>query len=295
MSDNKMWFGPRGHEMWVKCPAVNSENQLVGWSDELEYLNGGAAVIGSKSARRKVNFSWSLTTRKNIREVTDVALGMRGQGLVYWGDPFTMDVNVMPQYWSAPYLMAHDAPLLGGILNRPTLTPTPANLLGYPPESAFIVASNREALTNAFDMYVPIPPGYTAHFGAHGTGSAIFAVAPATGESGHDTPVFPAILGVTDETLFNTSIDSTVASGMVIYVDNQMGASATIAGIMVQVLPTGQVPEVGGFISGQGHAGCRFTELPAISNYSAALDLVGAVVNLTEVGPWEQVPIVLTP
>lgn len=294
MSDNKMWFGPRGHEMWVKCPAVNSENELVGWEEELQYLNGGAALISSKTAHRKVNFSWSLASRKTIREVTDVALGMRGQGLIYWGDPFTMDVNVMPQYWSAPYLMAHDAPLLGGMLQRPVLAPTPANLLGYPPESAVIIAGDLSGITNAFEMYVPIPPGYTAHFGAHGTGQPIFGVAAATGESAYGALTYPAILPVTSETRFNATVDSTAGTGMVIVVDNTSGVSATIAGIMVQVLPTGQVPETGGFISGQGHAGCRMG-MPNVSHYSAALDLVGAVINLTEVGPWEQVPIVLTP
>lgn len=63
--------------------------------------------------------------------------------------------------------------------------------------------------------------------------------------------------------------------------------SATIAGIMVQVLPDGQTPEQNGpFISGQGLSGAAWEELPSISAYSVGLDLVGMSAVFTEVEQW---------
>jgi hypothetical protein len=55
---------------------------------------------------------------------------------------------------------------------------------------------------------------------------------------------------------------------------------------MVQVLETGVTPETGGFISGQGNSGLQFTAQPAYTPYSAALDKVGVVVELTEYYGW---------
>lgn len=65
--------------------------------------------------------------------------------------------------------------------------------------------------------------------------------------------------------------------------------SITLAGMMVQVLPTGTVPREGGFISGQGNAGCEFEDIPTDTPYNAILGSdgrVGMSAKLIETGPW---------
>lgn len=62
--------------------------------------------------------------------------------------------------------------------------------------------------------------------------------------------------------------------------------TTTLAGIMVQVLPNGITPEAGGFISGQGHAGCNWDNGPSKEAYSAAMDYVGMSASFIETEPW---------
>lgn len=62
--------------------------------------------------------------------------------------------------------------------------------------------------------------------------------------------------------------------------------SVTLAGVMVQVLPTGTSPTPGGFISGQGHSGMSYDGYPEKSAYSAALDLVGLTASFIETEQW---------
>lgn len=76
------------------------------------------------------------------------------------------------------------------------------------------------------------------------------------------------------------------ASASVEYVD-QSSSTITLSGVMVQVLPTGITPETGGYISGQGHSGCEWTQLPTRDMYSAALDLVGVSASLVETEQWK--------
>ena len=55
---------------------------------------------------------------------------------------------------------------------------------------------------------------------------------------------------------------------------------------MVQILRTGRTPQPGGFISGQGNAGCEFDADPTQTPYNAVLDRVGMSAKLIETGPW---------
>lgn len=69
-------------------------------------------------------------------------------------------------------------------------------------------------------------------------------------------------------------------------VSRAIGGVITLSGIIVQCLPIGETPELGGFISGQGHSGCQFAGKPTQSAYSAALDKVGVSAKLVETGAW---------
>ena len=136
-------------------------------------------------------------------------------------------------------------------------------------------------------LYIPIPAGYTAWIGAHGsaTGTAAVKVTPTVGPATLGTPVNLTLLDVTSDTRVNESFDGDSYSGVLIELAGV--GNLTLAGLIMQVIPTGVDAAIGGFISGQGNSGCHFAEQPKLQNYSSAMDLVGMTARLVEVGAWE--------
>lgn len=61
----------------------------------------------------------------------------------------------------------------------------------------------------------------------------------------------------------------------------------TLSGVMVQVLPTGETPENGPYISGQGAGGLEFEGRVQAVPYSLAHDSVGLAVKLVETEEWK--------
>lgn len=284
MDDSRMWFGNRNYMRWVPCPQVGADYGLSGSQQQADYLSGGSFVRNSMNKAKTFALTWSLTSRDDIRGVTDFAEGVYGPGPIYWSDPFNMDKNVLAQAMATPSLGGYDAPTLTGG-ERPQLVPTSFNTLGYPTESASYVTNI--ATDTPLRHYVPIPPGYTAWVGVHGsagTGGAIY-VLPTKGTAAAGSPTAATMLSVTNTTRVNLSVDSSSSvDGIEIYLGGT--GSVTLSGIIVQVLRTGRTPEVGGFISGQGHSGCDWSTLPARDAYSAALDLVSVSAGFTETEQW---------
>lgn len=64
----------------------------------------------------------------------------------------------------------------------------------------------------------------------------------------------------------------------------------TLAGLIGQILPTGQTVEPGDFIPGRGNTGVRISGNPSVTGYSAALTnaSVGMTAEFVETGAWEQ-------
>jgi len=284
MSDKKMYFGNRAYMQWIPCPEAGADYTSEGSSQSAKFLNGGAFHRQTLSAAKRFQLSWSLTTRDNIRTITDYAEGVYGGTAMYWCDPFTMDRNMLAQSFATPSLGGYDGAILTGTDVRPQLVPTSANSLGYPTQSAvYTVATSNPARRH----WIPIPPGYKALVGAHGTagsgGQVRVITTKGLATSGAATPL--TLLPVTSSTRFNTTINaSPTVDGFEIY----LGGSGTItlSGIMVQVVPIGTTASTGGFISGQGHSGCSFEGMPAKNAYSAALDLVGLTATFIETEQW---------
>jgi hypothetical protein len=276
-----MWFGTMGNMAWVPCPSVESSFLRKKWSSSTEYLNGGAFVRNSVTDHRTYRLVWGIDTRENIRKVTDFASGIYGNDLIYFCDPFAMDTNVLPASWAFPALGAQDGPILDGTYTRPTLTPTSANGNGYPTQSAAYTISG----TPTSKLWIPIPPGYTLHVGAHGSASGgLVRMTPTTGVGVEGTTVSLTLLSESTTTRTNYSLSSAVANGAYIRLGGT--GSLILSGIIAQLLPTGDAATLGGYISGQGHSGCRFDGSPEEDFYSAALDQVALSANLIEVGAW---------
>lgn len=280
-----MWFGTRAFMQEVTDPQMDPDYEAVGWSESTQYLNGGLGVSASTVAHQEYFLSWGLLSRAEVRKIADYADGVYGSGLIYWLDPVAADANVLPQSWATPSLAGYDAVPLAGD-TRPTLSANPVLSQGYPAELATYTVAEADTLRSVF---VPIPPGHSAWVGVHGSVSAqdFVKVTPFTGSTA-GTVVHPTILSTATTTRVNTEIAGG-ATGLELSLDNTTGGTFTLAGIIVQVLREGVTPSTGGFISGQGHSGCRFLGRPIRVPYAVAdgMDLIALSAKLGEVGEWE--------
>lgn len=281
---SKFWFGNRNRMVAVPPFVVGADVGRVGYHSGFNFANGGAHIRRSLSGARTYSLDWTPThTREALRPITDFAEGVYGPGPFYWHDPFFSDQNALAQSWATPSLGGYDGVILNGGVRRPELVPTSANSLGYPTETA--VYTMTSSMGEGLKHWVPIPPGYTGWVGVHGSYSGVgVRVKPTTGPGTYGSTVTPAALSVTSTKRVNTSFPSSSCNGIELTLSGN--GSCALSGIIVQVLPTGVTPATGGFISGQGHSGCEFDGFPVIEAYSAAFDMVGTSVAMTEVGQW---------
>lgn len=280
MTNKRMYFGTRERMTWIAMPAINADLSKARWSSEGVFLNGGAFVQRSQAAHMKYVFSWNLAPHEDIYEIADYDDGVYGKDLLYFLDPFASRVNVLPQFWAAPRLQAEGAPSL--VKNTdPTLVSTAANNFSYPTKSAVFELTSGDEFRS---LWIPIPPGYTFHFGVHGsaTGTAAVTIQP-DGDPVSDVTPLP----VTTATLTNTTVEG--PGGVTISAGGE--GFLTLAGLVGKVLPTGTAAPTGRFFGGRGHSGCRFSgDGLSITGYSSpsALDKMGASGTLVETGAWEQ-------
>ena len=275
------YMGTRNRMLEVRAPSVNMPSSKQGYFNKVDFLNGGTSVRRSTAAHKNYTMTWNSMDRDEARKILDLADGVYGTGPFYVHDPMSADRNVLPQWWATPSQGLTD----GLALNdgtRGTPVATPANSLNFPSNS--IVYTVLSGQTRR--VWVPIPDGYTAWVGAYGDdGTGGTVVATPTIDAGSDgTPVTLTLLDVTNDVRFNQSFASSSFDGVTLSLGG--AGTITLSGIMVQVLETGVTPETGGFISGQGNSGLQFVAQPTYTPYSAALDRVGVVAELTEYYGW---------
>jgi hypothetical protein len=161
------------------------------------------------------------------------------------------------------------------------------NNYGYPLNTAkYLIPSTALLESNKFTFY--IPSGYTLWVGVHGYHGAsgkIFLKPYKNGVAGTTVEVAP--LGVNTATRLNSSISSTVANKVEFYLAKTATASCTfyVTGVMAQLLPTGETPGTGNFISGRGTNGLEFAVTPEIQYYSSAINggQIGMSATLVEI------------
>lgn len=287
--DRRIYFGTKERMVAIRAPRIDYDSSRVGWDGGVtQLLNGGAYVRRSTTGHKTYSFSWSGLSRDEIRLISDYAEGVYGDGAIYFIDPFAMNKNLLPQHWATPRLAYSDALTLTG-QDRASMIYNPVQLtnnLNYPQQFAtYTTATGLPTVTSRPRFYLPIPPDYTAWFGSHGNGeiTAANSLLQVTTNTGTVTNI-PQLTTTTDQR-FSNSWDGTSVSSIEISMTNTTG-TATPAGMMLQLLPTGTLPTSGGFISGQGHSGTRFASMPTLQNYSAALDMTGLTAQLVEDDAW---------
>lgn len=276
MSDKVIYFGTQARMAWVQAPAIEAGIGKVGWQSVSQFLNGGAAVHVSATSHKEYQFTWALASADVTAAITDYADQIYGDGLIYFLDPFAVTNNVLPQQWAVPSLAIQDAPTFNGSDVRPTASPTVANTWGYPTTSAVYTFNSASVFKS---LWIPLPAGYTFHFGAHGSSTGTAAI---TLNGANVSPLLSADSNV------RTNTTVTGVPGVTISFTGE--GTLTLAGLIGQVRPTGDTVPLGGFISGRGHSGCRFnTSGLEVVGYSApqALDYQSVSARLIETGDWE--------
>lgn len=283
--NDKVWFGTREFAQWVPAPAVDIDASKTGYASTLAFLNGGARVRRSKGAAKSYNMSWNLKRRADIQPILDYADGMYGNGAIYYVDPFAADMNMLPTYWAAPYVNYYDGPVIvDGV--RPTLVSSPTSVNGYPVESVIYKLNSTSRVPS---IYLPIPPGYTAYVGAHGSvasGSASVRVIPELNSQSSATPVNLTLLPTDTQTRTNASFSGNQYAGITLTMASASTGTLQLSGMIVELLPDGAVPSTGGFVSGQGTSGLSFASQPSVTQHSAAMDKVAVSAELIETEAW---------
>ena len=276
-----LYFGTKERMTWVRPPSIDADISKGKWSAEGGFLNGGAFVRGSSTGHKRYRFTWNLAAQEDIYDILDYADGLYGDGLIYFLEPFSAPTNCLPQFWAAPRLQNADAPPLT-VNARPSLVNTAINVRGYPTKSAVYTLTASSEFTS---LWIPIPPDYTLHVGAHGSATGTAAVTVQSDSAGSPTAL--TLLTVNTSQLTNLSVSG--ATGATISAQGE--GQLTLAGLVAQVRPNDASAPTGDFISGRGHSGCRFVPSSiTVQGYSApeALDKVAASALLVEVGAWEQ-------
>lgn len=283
-----LYFGNRDRMTWVPVPDASYDGSRVGWDGGVTtLLSGGAFVARSTSAHRTYNYTWSKLSRNEIRSITDYAEGVWGSGAIYLVDPFAEDKNLLPQHWATPRTVLQDGIVLSGGPRAQAATHPIAltNPFGYPTQAInYNYATSWPSAQLRPKFYLPIPPGYTAWFGAHGVAAQSNTTSLTVTPDGGELTRIP-VLSVDTATRFSHSWDGDTVSGIEISLSRNDGTTI-ISGLMLQLLPTGTFPEEGGFISGQGHSGLRFSSQPSLTQDNRVLDRQSLTAQLIEDEAW---------
>lgn len=289
---SKVWIGIRGAEQWIKAPAPRTAFQPVGWSSTTQGRNGRITGRRSRVTHMEYELNWPTVPITEGAKLTEMFYGLAGDGLIHWVDPMVQ--NALPAHWSFPGLGVTDgAPIYGKV--RPTAVATAANNKNLPTVSARFTAISGYTAPRC---YIPVPPGYAAHIGVHAANAAatnsIVVAARAGTATVHRLPAIAASSNVRYSTVIQRTtgaafhgIELRLAPGGV-FDGVTLPSTGDIAGIMVEILPVGQVPTGSGFIMGGGNSGCTMFDPPSIIALQAAPHRVPRVsvgARLIEVGP----------
>lgn len=281
----QMYFGTRERMVFVAAPAPGAGFAAKGYSERLDYYNGGVGLRNSTGSHQEYDMSWGSLTRDQIEDIEDYAYNLYGDGLIHFLDPYAMDRNLFNRQWSSPKITAEDGIPLAGT-TRPVKVLLGDGGLGYPFSAAqYTITTGMPALK----FHCPIPPNYVAWVGCHGSANARgLTVQPTLNGVNTGGSVAVATTSVVTTTRFTNSFaNSGSVNGIDISLDTTANWTATLAGLMLQVLPTGVTPNAGVFISGRGHSGCVFEGKLNAMPYSLPGESIGLTAKLIEVGDWQ--------
>lgn len=283
---SEIWFGTKGYMQWITAPAVDVPATKSGFATGGGFLGGGAWVRRSKTSAKRFTFSWNMKNRDQIQPILDYADGIYGNGFLYYCNPFVMGRNALPSYWASPAMNYYDGPLVvDGV--RPELVVNNDTANGYPLESAVYTVTST---SNVPSIFIPMPPGYRLHIGAHGSvisGNATVTATPEISAVSSGTRTNLVLMSRSNAQRTNRIYEPTDGLiGVTLSLASTSTGRIQLDGLMAQLVPAGTPISSGPFYSGLGQSGMEFVDQPSVSEYSAALDRVGVSAELVETEAW---------
>lgn len=274
-----IYFGNRGSMQWVKAPTVDFDASRVGWTSEVQFLNGGASIRSSVASHATVQLSWGLMSNEEAR---GILRPLRSGKPVYWVDPFVD--NHLPQAWAEPWRAGYDGPILDNSDVRPKLFPE-AVVNNYPAESAEYNLTN-DTVGLRKSIWLPVPPGYTMHIGA--TGAVVSGAVQLRFQVDAGSPANIAFSSPTAANPYSRTVDGGSGGSGVTFTLVGTG-KLKLRSIMAHLAPTGSQPPSNGFVEGEGVGGSLPASQPSESRYSAVLNGQNRTVSvrLVETGSWQ--------
>jgi hypothetical protein len=285
----------------VPVPDVGMGAGGVGYSELLEFENGGADVISAAATHRVYNCDWNLreaTGASGLDVIWQYQQKYFGPGLIYFADPMIFDRNMFSPAWASPGLIEQGWKSIYD--TAPTFANTTANSYSQPRRTATFSVTNaaNAAPTGSNSIQViPIPPTHTLWLGisAVATGTAIVAVRGINPDGSYGSVTTPTLIAPTSATRMNFAFAGSTYKAVEVYITRTTTATSTLAvtSAMAQLWPSAITPiQTGVHIPGQGNNGCKFGSDAIVQNYTLA-DIPGGrhykgmSADIVEVGAWQ--------
>lgn len=292
----KVWFGiPTKKMQWVPAPLAGAEASNVGFTESMQFENGGADGRRSAGYHKQYNFEFNAPIKgsEELGVFNKFASGFYGDGLIYFADPYIFETNLFPAHWASPGLIEEGWPQINAA--TAFFTNTASNSYAQPPRSAqfnMLGATSTPSTVVSRSTIIPVPEGYTLHFGWSGSlagGARVYyRTIAADGTLGTATAI--TALSATSSTRLNTSVASTSAVAVQFFFGSTNGNpdTLTVTSMMAQLWPTGVTPTLTGeHIPGEGHTGLMFMDDARVENYVYINPPRKALsTTLLEVGAW---------
>lgn len=294
----RIWFGiPTTKMQWVPAPLADAEASNVGFVDQMLFENGGTDIQRSAAYRKEYtfNFSGPVKGSEELGVFNKFASGYYGDGLICFADPYAFETNLLPAHWASPALIEQGWPEIS--TTTAFFAATATNSYDQPSRTGqwntFGLSSSLPTAPYA-SVTIPIPPGYTLHFGFSGsvanTGRVYYRTIAADGTVGSATAI--TALSATSATRMNTSVASTSAVAVVFYIGSTDGLAGqvNITSMIAQLWKTGVTPTLtGNHIPGEGHTGLVFADNARVETYRYINPPRKALsTRLVEVGAWRR-------
>lgn len=303
----QMWFGTEERARWIPAPKSGADATPQSWLASGTLLGGGGYSFSSFGSHRMYAYAWSdASSRRAAQIMQSYRDGTYGRGLLYFVEPTTYDMNILPKHWADPSLALDDeAPAIIRSFD-PELTSiqTSEPMANDLPSRSVRYELNDDRMPIGYpgpenSLFIPVPPGFTLQLGAfytaEGAGGVFVGAADAPSVASTPTKLEP--VGNTDSIIMNTTVQGGSLNGVRLWIgrDGSGPAAVTIAALVARLVPLAKEGVVGPaqrgpWVGGQGHSGCRFEGHPTyVTHNGVGGGQVGYAATFREVGSWEYV------
>lgn len=257
-----VWFGTHEKMQWIKAMLSELPANSVSYSEQNNYLNGGAGVVRSFGAHREFDMQWSGTAAE-VGLIKDYVQGLYGSGHIHMVLPHAMRSNVFSPNWAAPRLISLSTNDWPEIYDVPGIqVATASNSYNIPPFGMTYAITTPADTIPVKKFTIPIPPNKTLWLGWMGsaTGAGVVRVRPFTNGPTYASASDLSPLSVTSSTRMNKSFDGSSYAGVDVYLTQTTATASTITvnALMGQLVALGGSPSSGTWLPGRGFTGMDF-------------------------------------